>query len=775
MPDEPPLYPPNPTNVPPGLTRPTAAYRYRVLVVLASLFAFLIVYLGLTVGSAYLSYWCFATLARGSTAPPKTITFLDSRGRPVTRTVQQGDRPAPIVFIPLGLGSGLLCLFLVKGLFKRNRNTAGVRFEVTAAEQPELFEFIRRLCRDTRAPFPHRVYLVPDVTASVSFEESLLNLILPMKKNLNIGLGLVNGLNLTEFKAVLAHEFGHFSQNGMRLGSYVYTANRAIVDVVYGRDWLDDLVAAATRIDIRLSIFVWAFAGILWVIRKGLHFLFQGINFARVSLSRHMEYNADRVAVSVTGSDPLIFALARLDFATESLGHAWEDLKAAADHGRFTRDLYYHQTKAAQFLRAKRGDPSLGQVPPLPDDRRETVRVFRPEDTSVPAMWATHPSNADREAHAKEHYFRGPTDDRPAWRLFANVEGVRKRMTYEAYKATRDLPVPELEEPEAVQAFIDAEHVETTYPPQYHGLYENRYVSPGELADLILPSHRADFADRERLADAHARLSGDHLRERMADHRRRQEELGRLTGIARGHVELTGATFEHRGKKYPKERAAKLLATVEKEIEADFRWMHEHDRAAFLVHYAMACQLGDGPRRELEERYRFHFRLQQLHRTVVGLTSHAQATMAALQGARQVPEEDFLHAVAVLRDARQLLKEQLEDVAYRLPVPALTNMPAGSMLGPYLFTGRLLKPLPADTTTLNGKWVGELFTQATEVSDKAARILFKSLGVILTLQDQIAADWHARRDDPAPPPPPPPATRPDDDGLPTYHFKDETT
>ena len=146
--------------------------------------------------------------------------------------------------------------------------------------------------------------------------------------------------------------------------------------------------------------------------RKGLELLFRGINFAHASLSRQMEYNADLVAVSVTGSDPLVFALARLDFAGDSLGQAWTDLTAAADHGRFTRDLYYHQTQAAEFLKVRRNDPTLGEVPRLPDDPTQTVQVFKPEDTSVPKMWATHPSNHDREVNAKQRYFRGPVDDR---------------------------------------------------------------------------------------------------------------------------------------------------------------------------------------------------------------------------------------------------------------------------------------------------------------------------------------------------------------------------
>src|SRR5207244_2163286 len=118
-------------------------------------------------------------------------------------------------------------------------------------------------CGHTRAPLPHRVYLTPDVNAAVFYHESLLSLFLPTPKNLIIGLGLVNQLNLSEFKAVLAHEFGHFSQNSMKLGTYVYVSNRVIGELVFGRDWLDDLVNGIRGLDIRIAIFAWAFTGLL--------------------------------------------------------------------------------------------------------------------------------------------------------------------------------------------------------------------------------------------------------------------------------------------------------------------------------------------------------------------------------------------------------------------------------------------------------------------------------------------------------------------------------
>jgi len=53
----------------------------------------------------------------------------------------------------------------------------------------------------------------------------------------------------------------------------------------------------------------------------------------------------------------------RTDFAQVCLDHTWHDLVAANDHGLRTRDLFYHQTKAADYLRILKDDPTLG-IPP---------------------------------------------------------------------------------------------------------------------------------------------------------------------------------------------------------------------------------------------------------------------------------------------------------------------------------------------------------------------------------------------------------------------------
>ncbi|QBG89964.1 hypothetical protein EYC54_00415 [Xanthomonas oryzae] len=124
-------------------------------------------------------------------------------------------------------GATFLAVFIAKALVFNKRAERDTRaLELTPAEQPALLAFLHQLAADAGVPRPHKVYLSAQVNAGVFYDLSLINLLLPSRKTLDIGLGLVNVLNLGELKTVLPHEFGHFSQRTMAVGRWVYIAQQ---------------------------------------------------------------------------------------------------------------------------------------------------------------------------------------------------------------------------------------------------------------------------------------------------------------------------------------------------------------------------------------------------------------------------------------------------------------------------------------------------------------------------------------------------------------------
>ena len=129
------FYPPGPAVVPEDLVQVPAGYKRQVILVLCCLYFFVIVYLALLGGATWLVYWTVTGLS---------WTMADSRGHGALWYLIA-------LKIPAMLGSVLLWLFLVKGLFKRPQRSRGTMLELKEQEHPRLFAFIRRLCQEVGA------------------------------------------------------------------------------------------------------------------------------------------------------------------------------------------------------------------------------------------------------------------------------------------------------------------------------------------------------------------------------------------------------------------------------------------------------------------------------------------------------------------------------------------------------------------------------------------------------------------------------------------------
>lgn len=91
--------------------------------------------------------------------------------------------------------------------------------EIAEEEEPKLFELIESISKEIGTNFPQKVYLGIGVDAMVFYDSNFRNLFFPSRENLMIGLGLVNSMSESELKAILAHEFGHFTQRSLNVYS----------------------------------------------------------------------------------------------------------------------------------------------------------------------------------------------------------------------------------------------------------------------------------------------------------------------------------------------------------------------------------------------------------------------------------------------------------------------------------------------------------------------------------------------------------------------------
>jgi Zn-dependent protease with chaperone function len=93
--------------------------------------------------------------------------------------------------------------------------------EITGRDAPELFGMIEELRRALRSPSFHHVLVTDDFNAAV-VQAPRLGLFGWYRNYLLMGLPLAKALTVEQFKAVLAHEFGHLSKGHGRVSNWIY-------------------------------------------------------------------------------------------------------------------------------------------------------------------------------------------------------------------------------------------------------------------------------------------------------------------------------------------------------------------------------------------------------------------------------------------------------------------------------------------------------------------------------------------------------------------------
>ncbi|MGD8861291.1 MAG: M48 family metallopeptidase [Myxococcales bacterium] len=557
------LYPAGPSAVPANLTAPGRAYRVHAWLAVLGLFAFVGLYCALT--------WWFGW---------KAFSLIGNASAAGGRGFMGYLMALPPLFI---------FAFLVKGLFAVKHGEAPGRVEVTEQQEPELWAFINRVADEAGAPRANRVYLSPNVNAAVFYDLSLLNLVWPTKKNLEIGLGLVNVLTLDELKAVIAHEFGHFAQDTMAIGRWVYIAEQVAGHVVAERGIFDKILRGLSGIDIRVAWIGWLMRLLIWSIRAVLETAFNGVVLARQALSREMELQADLVSVSLSGSDSLIHALHKLHAADDAYQTACSLLASELRQGRPARDLFTVQSKVLESMRRILDDESHGQVPELPAEPAQH-RLFQAAFAQPPKMWSTHPPSHEREENAKRVYIPSALVKRPAWELFSDLPRARENMTRHLLKlmSEEELPeaVPEERTLERVDEFFGGTHLDRCY----RGLYLGRSIvlDTDEVSDLY------EDADAIPVGPGLQSLYPDNLSEQLEAWRELEEERETLEALKDGFLQAPGGIIRHRGREIRRKDLAETIDEVGRELEQARGALLAHDRRCRSLHLQAARELGQG-------------------------------------------------------------------------------------------------------------------------------------------------------------------------------------
>lgn len=457
------IYPFSPGNVDKKVLIPTKEYKKEAIRVTASILFFALVYLLLVILSTALA-------ATVSYFGVMLIIF-----RPSFITLMIG-----IGMIGLGI---MVMFFLFKFIFSIKKVDRSGLCEIHKKDYPELFSFVKQLATETKAPMPKRIYLTPEVNASVFYDSNLLSMFFPARKNLMIGLGFVNSVNMSEFKAVLAHEFGHFSQDSMRLGSYVYNVNKIIYNVLYDNEGyastIDSWASASSYFSLFAALTVKIVQSIQWILQK----VYTLVNITNLSLSRQMEHHADAVSAFVSGPGHIIMALKRLELSDLAYNILLSNYDRWISENLKPDNIFTQHREVLMHISAENNFETENGLPVIDSRKIQNIRQSR---IVVKDQWSTHPAISDRENFVRLLNIENTnTLNESPWCLFNDPEQIQRSISELLFTkvkfpgATKILSFDLFKEKYHLEFRIDA------FNKEYNGFYDNRRIKPIEINQLM--------------------------------------------------------------------------------------------------------------------------------------------------------------------------------------------------------------------------------------------------------------------------------------------------
>jgi Zn-dependent protease with chaperone function len=588
------MYPATPANLPASITAPSAAFKKEVSNVMGSLVLFFIVYILLILLSVLLTIGCVYGGIAIIVAVPRFITIMLGIG-----------------LISLGV---MVLIFLVKFIFTETKYDRSGIIEITESEQPRLFAFIRQLTIDTQTQFPKRIYLSPEVNACVFYDSSFFSMFLPVKKNLQIGLGLVNAVNVSEFKAILAHEFGHFSQRSMKLGSFVYNVNRVIYNMLYENTGYSRSLQGWGEVSGYFAIFAAITAGIVRGIQWVLQQMYGLVNKSYMSLSREMEFHADAVAASVSGSGNCISALRRIELAGTSYNAVIQKCSDLFKSKLISANVYPNQQTITRQLAKDYKLALQNNLPVVNDTFLQSLSTSR---VNFKDQWASHPATAERETHLKQLNVQAGVNENAAWLLFDNAEKLQEQLTQKVYQ--------NVELPQDIKA-LDAHAFEHrlqqdierfSLPEAYNKFYDKRQITRFNAEELsLLPEPGVTFANifSSENAGLQKKISAA------------ESDLLLLKAIEEKHIDARSFDFD--GEKYQREEAATVAGKLQEELNALKAQLESVDKQAYTFIYKKVAQQDLIKGQEIKNGYAEYFNMQE---QADAFFKHAQEMLQGLE------------------------------------------------------------------------------------------------------------------------------------------------
>ena len=342
---------------------------------------------------AYSAVLTLSCLFYYASIPIVIVLTLAAGGAIIYACFALGRIPVKLV-IAVVVIVGVTVVSMIKSLMHRPEDVdPGTKLDL--AKEPKLRAFLDEVAKRIGTRPVDNVYLTPGTNVAVMERTSRK----PKERCLILGVAALDGLKIRPLKAILGHEYGHFSNRDTAGGAFALSVRNSLGTTAYG---LAEGGAAA-------------WYNPAWLFVNGFNRVFLRIS---EGASRLQEVLADRWAVFAYGADAFEAGLRHvIERSVRFDAHVGATLNEVVNSKAALANLYTYEP-------AKRAEEN--------DITREVAEALNRRASA----YDSHPAPMERFAlvHALPNRSRRlePNDDDPAWSLFTHPIELQHLMTVQA-------------------------------------------------------------------------------------------------------------------------------------------------------------------------------------------------------------------------------------------------------------------------------------------------------------------------------------------------------
>jgi len=289
-----------------------------------------------------------------------------------------------------------ICWGVLKSVFAR-RSSGAFGLRKTAADLPRLHAAVHEVAHKVGTEPTDEIYIAPGSEIGVHQEgRGPFGAFGVKRRVMTLGLSSLQLLTVSELKAILAHEYAHFSHSDTANSRFIHQVTISIEDAL-------EFMGSQLGYWNYVNPFYWFF-----------YLYYRAYNMLAAGFSRTREYLADRMAVAHYGKTAFTDGLTKVaTFGQLFENTAHHNIRSLLVEGKAFENVY----EALRTLNEK----------DFPEEER--TKLQKRLDEERPSQFATHPTFRQRMAAIEEFPDQAPAENAPALSLVDDVEGLEKALT----------------------------------------------------------------------------------------------------------------------------------------------------------------------------------------------------------------------------------------------------------------------------------------------------------------------------------------------------------